>query len=157
MANAAPIVFTNGAFYYATSTGLAISGYNATTRVRETAFTIEADEHDVTAMGSNGWRARVAGLKSASFEITMYQDFESSSTGAGAIDARFFDLLNQAIPFSIEVRPFDAARSSDNPGYQATVRSFSHNPMNGAVGEVLMTPIRLLSAAGAVVRAVTSS
>lgn len=157
MANAAPIVFTNGAVFFSTSTGaLAIAGFDISTRVRQVAFTAEAEEHDVTAMGSNGWRARVPGLKSANAELTLYQDFESSSTGAGAIDKRFFDLMDNNVLFNLELRHFNAARSSDNPGYQMPTRAFTHNPLSGEVGSVLMTTVRLLSA-GQLIRAVSSS
>lgn len=151
MANAAPIVYTNAYVFISTSTSAPDTDLSSVVRSLE--FTIEAEELDVTAMGTNGWRALAVGLKTGNINLNLYQDFESTGK---AIDKKFYDLVNNAILFNLALRPFNAARTSDNPEYQVPVRSYTHNPMSGEVGTVLMTPVRL-RAAGAVVRVTSSS
>lgn len=141
MANAAPVIFTNAYVQIATST--AIPNTAIANRVRSVRLSYTADEHDDTVMGLTS-HSRVQGLFSWDVELEMLQDFESSSTGYS--DKKIFDLLDSKVKFMIGVRPFDAARSSDNPEYQGLVRVRSHDPMTGAVGDLLTTRIPLMSA-----------
>ena len=151
MANPSPIIFTNAYFAFATSTGAVTIDFS--NHVQAIRLTFSADEQDDTVMGLTS-HSRVQGLFSWTGEVDLLQDFES--TGATAVDAKFFDLLNNKIKFNMAIRPFNAARSSDNPEYNGLVRVFQHNPLQGAVGDLLKITVPLMSA-GNLNRTVTSS
>ena len=148
------MILTN-AMVLLTTSSQDISGLVSRVRLNRT-----FDEHDDTRFGLTD-HSRVPGLGSWSFDLEAIQTFESTgstfySTGlATSLDAILAAKVGSAA-FQVEVRPVNAARSSDNPGYQGSVRLFEYSPIDGGAGDLLKTPIKLLSA-GSLVRAVTSS
>jgi len=104
-------------------------------------------EIDDTRMGVAA-RSRVPGLETWDAQIDIIQDFES--TGA-AIEKTLAQLaansaLSQPVPQPVRIRAVAANKSSDNPEWSGLTYIFSHQPINGQVGELLKTSVSLLSA-----------
>lgn len=150
MANAAPVIFTGAQVFVGTSSSVFATSTAAplaidiSTRVRSVRLSYTADEHDDTVMGLTS-HSRVQGLFSWDVELECLQDFDSGGT-PNSIDELFFDLLDNKVKFNVCVRPVAGVRSSDNPEYQGPVRVRSHDPVTGAVGDLLTTRIPLMSA-----------
>lgn len=126
------------------STGLYdISGYVMRTRLMR-----EFDEHDDTVMGLTD-HSRIPGLESWAVELELTQQFHAAvpanSTGGAnvnsnrSLDDLLFDLTQSKPKFIVAIRACNTARSCDNPEYWGQVRAFSHSPLDGAVGDLLMT------------------
>jgi hypothetical protein len=148
------MIFTNGYVALTTSTQ-DISGLVTRLRLNRT-----FDEHDDTRMGLTD-HSRVPGLGSWSFDIEAIQTFESTgsafySTGLETSLDAILALKVGASAFTVAARPVNAARSSDNPEYRGSVRLFEYSPLDGQVGDLLKTPVRLLSA-GSLTRITSSS
>jgi predicted secreted protein len=121
-----------------------INSVNLSTYVRKVTLNIEVDEQDVTAMGGNGYKAMIAGLKDWSVECDFNQDFT-----AAAVDATLWPLF--ATTTTISVNPTSAANSATNPQYTGSVLVSRYTPLDGSVGDVstITIPFR---AAGALTR-----
>lgn len=139
-------VFTNPYFVMTTSSQELHSQFRSITLNRV------FDEHDDTRFGMTD-HSRIPGLGSWSLEGEAVSEY--GSTELVPLDAILSGLVGGGA-FSVEVRPVNAARSSDNPGYTGQVRLFEYRPVGGNVGDLLVTPIRFLSA-GSLVRSVSSS
>jgi hypothetical protein len=89
---------------------------------------------DTTTFGSGGFVTMVAGLKNASLQLTVLQDF-----AAAAPDA-LIGILGSVIPFGgtgfVEIKPTTAARSSTNPAFVCKVINKTWKPFNTQVGNV---------------------
>lgn len=142
-----PLIFNNGMFLM-TSASEDLSPYLTQMRV-----TREFDDHDVTRFGMTD-HAYVPGLGKWAVAAQALQDFRSTSVIP--IDKRLFQILGDPNGVAIELRPVNAARSSDNPGYIGRVTLFSHSPMDGSIGEPLKTTLNFRGA-GSLTRSVTSS
>jgi hypothetical protein len=145
MARGATVVFTNPAVYITTSTVAtsthATDAYDVSTWFRQITLDISADEKEDTTFGLTA-KSRVQGLFDWGFQSEAIQDYASTGIGtAKGLDNVMYDLLNNKIKFNVFVRPANAAISSDNPEYGGPVRLFSHRPVGGAIGDVLMTPL----------------
>jgi predicted secreted protein len=121
-----------------------INSVNLSTFVRKVTLNIEVDEQDVTAMGGNGYKAMIGGLKDWSVECDFNQDFS-----AAAVDATLWPLFAQTT--TISVNPTSAANSATNPQYTGSVLVSKYTPLDGSVGDVstITIPFR---AAGALTR-----
>jgi hypothetical protein len=87
-------------------------------------------------MGAAG-KARRAGLGDDSYTIEFNQDF-----AAAEVDATMFPLLGAA-PFAVTARATSAAKSATNPSYEGNAILTDYNPLDGAVGDELVTSITL--------------
>lgn len=112
-----------------TDAKVVINSVNLSTYVRKVTLNIEVDEQDVTAMGGNGYKAMIAGLKDWSVECDFNQDF-----GAAAVDATLWPLF--ATTTTISVNPTSAANSTTNPQYTGSVLVSRYTPLDGSVGDV---------------------
>lgn len=139
-------VFTN-AYVMLTSSTQALHSQLTSVRLNRT-----FDEHDDTRFGMTD-HSRIPGLGSWSLELEGVSEYGSTETVP--LDSILAAKVGGAA-FTVAVRPFNAARSSDNPEYTGQVRLFEYQPVGGGVGDLLKTPIRLLSA-GSLTRVVTSS
>ena len=115
--------------------------------VRKVTLEVSVKEEDVTAMGGNGYTAKVAGLKDYTVTVDFNQDFT-----AGAVDATLWPLFAQTAPFTL--KPTSSAVSTTNPQYSGTVLVSKYVPLDGSVGAVSTTSIPF-SAAGPLSRATT--
>lgn len=139
------VVFTNARVILTTATASGsvdasandMSAYCKRVRISQT-----FDLHDVTTFGMTA-HARQSGLIDWSAEIDMLQDF-------GAVDPllRTIYTKNQSgSPTWIGISPTTGtaggcAITTGNPMYMGRCVLTAHNPMDGAVGDPLMTPVR---------------
>lgn len=123
-----------------------------TAQVQEVSVTQTYETHDNSRMNGSGARSRITGLYSWEARGQMIQNY--ASTEAVPVEKIMSSKLGQK--FAIELRPVNAARSSDNPGYTGNVWLSEYSPMRGRVGELAVTPFVLVGD-GAFTRTVTSS
>lgn len=103
------------------------------------AVTVNLSKDDVeTTNFSGGGRERQAGLKDDSFEITFQQDF-----AAGEVDAVLYPLYDDETEFVVEVRPTSAAVSATNPKYTADCILLEYSPLDGKVGDLSETKVKI--------------
>ena len=139
------VVLTNARVILATGTSSGavdastndISAYCRRVRISNT-----FDLHDVTTFGQTA-HARQAGLMDWNAEIDMLQDFS-------AIDPILRTIYNgnqSGLAFWIGVSATTGIATacsitSTNPMYMGRAVLTAHNPIDGAVGDVLNTPVR---------------
>ena len=109
-----------------TNAFFSVNAVDLSSRVRQVTVNYEGDAVEDTTMGA-GTHTFLGGLKNYSIEVTFAQDFAASN-----VDATMFGLIGTAV--AVEVRGDTAARSSTNPGYNATMLVQSYNPFGTAVG-----------------------
>jgi hypothetical protein len=113
-----------------------VNSVDLSDHVRQVTVSMSVEEKDLTAMGASG-KARRAGLRDDSYTLEFNQDFD-----AAEVDATLFPLLGAA-PFPVSVKPTSAATSATNPDYNGNSIITDYNPIDGAVGDELVTSITL--------------
>jgi hypothetical protein len=97
---------------------------------------LDLDTKDVTAFGSGGYSAFVAGLKTGVLTMSLMNDYAAAATNA------VLGINGSVIPFGstgfVEIRPVNAARSATNPGFVAKVINTGWRPIKASVGDVPM-------------------
>ena len=93
------------------------------------------DEVDVSAFGAAN-KEILAGLGDVTITLEFWQDFAS-----GEVDATLFPLSPTDTPFTVAVKPTNAAISATNPEYQCSCLMFSYAPIAGAIGEASATSV----------------
>ena len=117
-----------------------------------TSITVETtrDEVDVTAMGAVQ-KVNTPGLGDATISVTFLQDY-----AAGSVDATLSGLSSTTTPFTVEVRPTNAARSATNPAYVLTSLMYGYSPVAGGVGDALTIDISFRNASQSGLQRLTS-
>lgn len=116
---------------------IVINGTNLSDHITEVTINLSKDDIETTSF-SGGGRERIAGLKDDSYELSIQQDY-----AAAAVDSVLYPLQNNETEFAIEVRPTSAAVSSTNPKYTATGVLFEYSPLDGKVGDLSETKIKI--------------
>jgi hypothetical protein len=111
------------------SGGTAISNY-----ANKCEITDEADKVEFTGFSANAYKEYGPGLKDASINVTLFNDF-ASTAAQGAPYALLQPVYASGGTFGIEIRPTSAARSTSNPGMVMTVRMYSFSPLQGGIGD----------------------
>lgn len=106
--------------------------------VKQCTLTYSAEALDKTGVGDTT-RSRIGGLKDWTLDLEFYQDFDALS-----VDAVVFPLIGSST-FTFAIRPSTTAASSTNPSYNGTCYLESYTPLAGNVGELMMTPLRILA------------
>lgn len=107
------------------------AGSTVTSSVASVTISLEADDVETTAFGGSGWRTRVNGLKSGTFDLEIHQDFAAS-----AIDSVIYAAF-LAGTASVSVKPGGtAATSATNPAFTFDVAVTGYTPVDGAVGDL---------------------
>lgn len=138
------VVFTDAMVLLSTmssSSSAVNSGQNVSAYCKRVRLSQTFDLHDVTTFGMTA-HARQSGLTDWSAELDVLQDF-------GVVDPLLRTLYTKhqsGIPTWFEVRPTNACSTATNPRYFGSVVLTAHNPMDGAVGDPLMTPVRFAGA-----------
>jgi hypothetical protein len=90
-----------------------------------------ADDVDLTAFTTAGYREYGVGFKSATITATFFQDFATSS-----VHATLQPLYDTGGTFTVNVKASQAATSATNPRISLPVaRMFGYNPLAGGVGD----------------------
>lgn len=119
---------------------ITVNGVNLSGWFREVSIESSRDEVDVTSFGATH-KEILAGLGSASMTGDVFQDF-----AAGAIDQTLWPLSTSDTPFTVSVKPTNAAVSTTNPLYSMSALLLEYNPISGAVGEALTSPVNFVNA-----------
>lgn len=104
-----------------------------------------AAQLDNTTFGQDT-KINTPGLKTQTLTIAGKADFSASG-----IDSQLFALIGAA-PFTVAVRPVNAAKSTSNPEYSFSATLKDYSPITGKVGD-LMTFSANFEAAGTLTRA----
>jgi hypothetical protein len=123
---------------------------NLSDHVRSVDVDMTAEDLDATAMGAVS-RTHVPGLRDDSFTLNMFNDH-----AAGSVDATFAAQLGLAAGVVCVVKPTSAAVSATNPTYTCTVVLLDYHPLNGEVGNLSQTQIRLVAAQNSFIVRATS-
>jgi len=122
--------------------------YDLTPFVQSVRINLESDVRDNTVMGMS-YRSQLRALKTATVELRCLQSFSVvdeivfTCGGTGrSLDLLVMDLYNAEAKTVIAVRPDNAVRSSCNPEYIMPASLLTHTPMDGAVADLLLTPLR---------------
>lgn len=126
---------------------IVINGTNFSDHVSEVTVNLSKDDVETTSFSGSG-RERVAGLKDDSFELKIQQDYAPAST-----DAVLYPLYNNETEFTLEVRPTSAAVSATNPKYTGTCVLFEYSPLDGKVGDLSETKVKIMTQRTGVTRA----
>lgn len=89
-----------------------------------------AAQLDNTTFGQDT-KISLAGLKSWTLTVAGKADFS-----AAGFDSQLFALVGAA-PFTVGVRPVNAARSTSNPEFNGSAILKDYTPMTGKVGDLL--------------------
>lgn len=114
-----------------------------------TAITLntEVDLQEDTAMGTVGYRTRLAGLKDWSVDVTFKQDFAAAN-----VDATLFPGLGVSGTFTGKAT--SGAVSATNPTYSGECILQTYPPFGNAIGE-LATVVARFTGNGVLTRAIT--
>ena len=117
----------------------AIGSVELSDHVKTVTLSYSAESLDKTAM-TNETRAFTGGLFNWSVDLELYQDHASAS-----VSDTLYPLVGSST-FTVTIRPTTAAAGSSNPGFSGTGYLESFLPIAGTVGEMAMTPVRILAA-----------
>ncbi len=106
----------------------------------EVTIETEREEVDVTAFGATH-KEMLAGLGDATITGSVFQDF-----AAGEVDATLWPLSTTDTPFTVAVKPTNAAISATNPEYQMSALLYAYSPIAGSVGEASATEVTFRNA-----------
>jgi len=128
-----------------------LNGGTVSSSATQCSISVEWDDVETTSFDSAtaGWRTRIQGLGSGTFDVEWNQDYAN-----GAIDSIVWALATAAAgTASVEVRPAStAAAGTSNPKYTFSVVLTGWNPIDSAVGD-LATVSTSWPITGAVTRA----
>jgi len=114
--------------FVATDYAITINGTNFSTSLAAVELTIESDDNETTAFGTE-WRSRVGGLKQASVTLEFHQDF-----GSNSVDATLWPLLNTLA--TVVIKPTSSSASATNPTYTAVCLVNQYQPFASSVGDL---------------------
>lgn len=114
---------------------IVLNGGTVSSSAAQCSISVEWDDVETTSFDSStaGWRTRIQGLGSGSFDVEWHQDYAS-----GGIDGTVWALATAAAgTAAVEVRPAGtAAMGANNPRYTFSVVLTGWNPIDSAVGDL---------------------
>lgn len=99
--------------------------------------TANAEDLDITAMSSGGWKAHLGGLKAGQLQIDFLDDFALSS-----VDATIWAAFIAGTSVAFDVKAVNAARSTTNPSYTGSIIPLQF-AVGGQVGNVAKKSLTL--------------
>lgn len=125
------------AIFVSTDAYFVINGVDLSDHVTDLALDLQVDQQDTTAMGTNGWRSHIPGLKTGSVKVGLNGDY-----AAAAVDATLWGAFATIVTF--DVRPVKTGgRSATNPSYTGSLLVTAYQPITGTVGQLNKTSITL--------------
>jgi len=121
---------------------LVINSVDLSTRVRSITVTRNNEDLDATAMGSVA-RTHYPGLRDDSMEVEFFQDYAAAN-----VEATIGGLIGNGTGVTIVTKPDGGAVAVTNPTYTMTGFPLTHQPISGTVGDMNMTTVTLVPAAG---------
>lgn len=120
---------------------ISIDGTDLSNFVSSVTINDSADDVDLTGFGPSGYREHGVGLKDASIELDVFQDYARAS-----VDAVCYPLYASGSAFPVIVRPTSDAASETNPRYSMTGRLMTYTPLDGAPGDANRTRLSITNA-----------
>ena len=105
--------------------------------ITQAVVTANAEDLDITAMSSGGWKAHLGGLKAGQLQIDALDDFALSS-----VDATIWAAFSTGTAIAFEVRPVNATRSTTNPAYTGSIIPLQF-AVGGQIGNVAKKSLTL--------------
>src|SRR6478735_1072829 len=124
-----------------------VNGTNFSDHVNQVTVNLSKDDVETTSF-SGGGRERMQGLKDDSFEFNFQQDFAAAS-----VDAVLYPLYDLGTEFTVEVRATSSAVSATNPKYTGTCILMEYSPLDGKVGDLSETKLKLPTQRAGITRA----
>lgn len=112
-----------------TNAQVIINGVDLSDHVSKVTLTDSRTSVDITAMGATSISV-TKGLGDAKVSLEMFQDFS-----AAKVHATLSPLIATSTPFSVEVRPTNAARSATNPAFLMSGLLMTYPMLDGKVGD----------------------
>lgn len=108
-----------------------VNGVNLSDHCSSVTVESSAEEIDLTAFTSAGYREFGQGFKDATVTATFFQDYAATS-----VHTTLQPLYDSGGTFAVYVKADAGATSSTNPRIEmVTARMFGYSPLAGAVGE----------------------
>ena len=116
--------------FAATDFSITVNGTDLSTSLTSVELNLEAEDKDVTAFGTGGFRSRIGGLKQGSVKLSFLQDFAASS-----VEATLYPLLGTIA--TVVIKPTSGSVSSTNPSYTVPVLCTQVSPVSASIGDVV--------------------
>jgi hypothetical protein len=108
-----------------------VNGVNLSDHCSSVTVESSAEEIDLTAFTSAGYREFAAGFKDATITATFFQDYAAAS-----VHSTLQPLYDAGGTFALYVKADAATTTGTNPRIEmVTARMFGYSPIAGAVGE----------------------
>lgn len=120
-----------------------VAGTDLSDHVQKIETADSREKKDITAMGATS-KVYTKGLGDASATITFFNDW-----AAGKVHVTLQPLIGSTTPFTIEVRPVNAARSATNPAFLMTALLFDYGFLSVSVGDAPTMDVEFTNAAQA--------
>lgn len=132
------------AVFSMTATRVEIAGTNFSDHGVSADLSIDVNTLETTNFNSSGWTEMIAGIKSATVNLTFNDDFAASN-----IDSTIWTNLGAAV--AVKLRVTNTTTTSTNPEFQFTALVNQHR-FGGAVGAIAQKQVSW-PVSGAVTRA----
>lgn len=132
------------AVYSMTATRVEIAGTNFSDHGVSADLAIDVNTLETSNFASAGWTEMIAGMKSATVNITFNDDFAAAN-----VDATIWSNLGGSV--AVKLRPVNTTTTATNPEFQFTAIVTQHR-FGGAVGALAQKTISW-PVSGAVTRA----
>lgn len=116
------------AIYSMTATRVEVAGTNFSDHGVSADLSIDVNTLESTNFASAGWTEMIAGIKSATVNLTFNDDFAASN-----IDSTIWTNLGTTV--SVKLRPVNTTTTSTNPEFQFTALVTQHR-FGGQVGAI---------------------
>lgn len=116
---------------------IVINGVNLSDHIDAVTLDLVKDGVETTSF-SGGGRERIAGLSDDTVELTFQSDYAPAS-----VDSVLYPLFANEVEFTVEVRPTSSAVGTSNPKYTATCVLFEYAPLDGKVGDLAETKVKI--------------
>ena len=117
---------------------ITIDGTDLSDHISSVTLEDSADEVEFTGFDNSGYREYGQGLKTASIQLEVFQDF-----GASSVDSVLYPLYASGGTFAVTVKAENATTSATNPEYSMDGRLYSYSPIAGAVGDASTTSVTI--------------
>lgn len=126
------------------------AGTTLTDHVKSVTINYEYNEVDVTPMASAA-QLTAPGLLNASVELELFEDFAASST-----DVTISSYLGSTTGATLVIQSSGSTVSATNPKWTMTgAVPFTHQPINGTVGDPSMTSVTFKPISGTLTRGIS--
>jgi len=126
-----------------------VNGVDFSSHISSVEVNLKKADIDTTNF-SGGGKEHAQGLKDDEITLNFQQDFD-----AGEVDATLWPLYNTGTEFEVTIKPKNAPVSADNPLFSATCILLEYSPLNGKVGDLSESKVKIATQRTGVTRSTT--